>query len=303
MAFLFLNSSLICRSQDIPMEYDARISEHVQSIPEEKLLNVFSTSILDRHGKPDAFYDELLKRDSKGSIKNEILRLIELREDPKSSRQILVVGGGPAVYLASKYYGHEAKVRTSLLQVVEDANVWSKSINSDYETNLMVRSPAVTSVLFGLAKNPNVETLTTIETIGQRCQLVSGSRVDLYMALGRRYNAFKSEKDAILAMLKDFLEDEANTDIFDHLATSSDFKKVGEGLNEKGIALEIIRSRNKVAGSKVLGSGISAHEAKADHAKENLHLWGRLLWPALFLSIGIMSLVAILALSNSRRNK
>lgn len=47
----------------------ARMREYLQSIPEDRMVEVFRSSLHDRHGNPELIYQQLMGRDSRGLLK------------------------------------------------------------------------------------------------------------------------------------------------------------------------------------------------------------------------------------------
>jgi len=114
----------------------ARIRESLQSVPEDRLVEYFRMRISDRHATSDLYYQELMRRDTRGLLKNEILDFVRRRETPPNPQRLMVVGGGKYAHLAARFFGHEPEFKTALLHLVVDTNAWEKSRNPSFGTPL-----------------------------------------------------------------------------------------------------------------------------------------------------------------------
>jgi hypothetical protein len=273
----------------------ARMREFIQSVPEERLVEFFRNGIHDLHGRSDFYYQELIRRDSRGLLKNEILDLVRKRETPPNNlRRLMVPGGQGVAHVAAKFFGHEPDFREALLKLVVDTNEWEKSRNLSYGAALMNCSSTIDFVLYALAENENPGALATMHTIGQEGQLVPGSRVSLYISLGRRYNSFEAERQEILRILASYLREETDAGLLTHMNGYSDFKPVQDALRKSGLVPAHLPEENKAKGGNIPVSGLAQQKDSASNGAPNPGNGHPLLWPGLFMALGFAALAAAL---------
>ncbi|MCP5547945.1 MAG: hypothetical protein H7A50_11285 [Akkermansiaceae bacterium] len=209
-----------------------------ESASEDEKLRIFKNSLIDRHGRPDIIYSNIRRLDTKVLVENEVLRIIRAREPATRSNRLLPLEGGSACSIAAKFFGHKPEMRSALLQVVQDINAWEKARYPDYGKVLMSKSLIIDSVLYGLAENEHPGSLISLDTIGKDGNLVAGSRISLYISLGRRFKSFDAERQDVISILAGFFENETNDHIIEYLNGHPDFKSVRKALSEREVGAD-----------------------------------------------------------------